>query len=211
MYTATGETVTNSIRPIVLVLALLLATSLSFAEAKSYTVQQQEGARFALIVEKTGFLSGKKHLFVFEEYSGELAYDAEAPGNSEIKLIIQAASIDCRDDWVSEKDLVKIQREAEEKLLQVEKFAEIVFVSQTIVPIDGDSYNVQGLLTIRDKTQPVLVRVELTESESGLRFKGASVVNMKEFGLKPPSAAFGTVGTKKEMQVEFDLAAVPAP
>ena len=30
---------------------------------------------------------------------------------------------------------------------------------------------------------------------------------MKDFGLVPPSAAFGTIGTKEAMLVRFDLVA----
>jgi hypothetical protein len=37
---------------------------------------------------------------------------------------------------------------------------------------------------------------------------GHAVVRLKDYGLKPPTAALGTIGTKNEMTVEFSLAPV---
>ena len=34
---------------------------------------------------------------------------------------------------------------------------------------------------------------------------GRAVVRLKDYALKPPSAALGTIGTKNEMTVEFLL------
>ena len=60
----------------------LLASPLFAADLKSLRVGPAAGTRFALEVEKTGLLSGKKHLFLFERYSGILQLDPAAPEKS---------------------------------------------------------------------------------------------------------------------------------
>ena len=115
----------------------------------------------------------------------------------------------CKDDWVSEKDLAKILKEARQEMLAVEKHKELVFVSKRIRETEGEgSFEVEGDLTIRGRTNPVLVQATLKHLENGvLTFEGQAIVKLKDYGLKPPSAALGLVGTKIEMEIEFRLGA----
>ena len=55
-----------------------------------------------------------------------------------------------------------------------------------------------------------LVPTMPSAAEGGdLLLDGRSTVKMKDYGLKPPSAALGMVGTKDEMEVSFVLRARP--
>jgi polyisoprenoid-binding protein YceI len=187
---------------------LLLARGNASAEVVPYTVEPHADGRFELIVEKTRLMSGKQHLFLFPEYSGQLRFDAEAPENSSIELRIKTASVVCKDDWVSEKDLVKIEDEARDKMMQADKHPELVFRSKSIRALADGEYEASGDLSIRGAAKPVTVRVTMQPSgDSSLRFEGESTINMRDWGLKPPSAALGTVGTDEMMQVRFRLLA----
>jgi polyisoprenoid-binding protein YceI len=110
---------------------LALAAS-ALAGTVEYDVRPAEGNRFALTVEKTGLMSGKKHLFVFERYHGTLAYDSDAPERSRMEFAIEAGSAVLKDDWVSEKDRQKILRVALDDMMEAGKHPELRFSSTQV-------------------------------------------------------------------------------
>jgi polyisoprenoid-binding protein YceI len=186
---------------------LLLASAALPGEARRYRIDPDPDSRFALEVEKTGLMSGKKHLLVFERYSGQLQYDSVNPEQSRVELTIEAGSLVVKDDWVTEKERAKIADEALNKQLAAKQHPEMKFRSGSIRAAGGDGrYEVQGELTIREMARPVVVHVSLREGPGGsLLFDGEATVKMKDYGLKPPSAALGLIGTRNEMTVRFEL------
>lgn len=201
-----------AMRAELLALAVMLTLSAWLpAQTARYTASPAENHRLELTVEKTGLMSGKKHLFVFPEYTAELDYDAANPAASRIALRIATASMQCKDDWVSAKDLKKIEAEARDKLLEAAKHPQLLFRSTSIQPQAAGRYLVQGTLAIRGVAKPVTVSVNMQPSPGGLRFDGEATVDMTAWGLKPPSAALGAVGTNKQMQFRFRFDARPQP
>lgn len=185
-------------------LLILAATAAAMAQPVEYRIQPREGSRFALEVYKTGVLSGKKHLFLFERYAGTLHYDAKSPEASRVDLAIEAASFVLKDDWVSQKDAVKVREEAEKKMLDTARFKELRFVSSSVTRRSDGGFDVAGNLSIRNQPKPVVVAVTLsTEPGGSLKVTGKAEVKLRDYGLKPPGAAFGLVGTKNEMLVDF--------
>ncbi len=190
-------------------LALVFAAGAT-AEPKTYLLQPDPDAVFELKVQKTGLMAGKVHTFVFSRFEGELKYDPAAPDSTSVRLIVESDSIECLDDWVSEKDRGKILQEARGPMLAVEKYPELRFEADGLTLGPEGDYLAEGLLTIRDKTQTTLVRVKLTGAGEGFWVEGTARVSLKDYGLKPPSAALGLIGTKSEMDVRFALCAAPA-
>jgi polyisoprenoid-binding protein YceI len=93
-------------------------------------------------------------------------------------------------------------------MLAVEHYPQIAFRSISIHKIDNDHYEVQGALTIRDVTKPATAMVVLRAGARGLPvIEGTSRIRLTDFGLKPPTAALGTIGTKNEMSFRFVVAA----
>jgi polyisoprenoid-binding protein YceI len=191
---------------------LLLASAALPGEERRYRINPHADSRFALEVEKTGLMSGKKHLLVFERYRGQLEYDPQNPEQSRVELTIEAGSLSVRDDWVNEKERGKIADEALNKQLGAKQYPQMEFRSSSIRAGGGEGrYEAQGELTIRETARPVVVHVSLREGPAGsLLFEGEATVKMKDYGLKPPSAALGLIGTKNEMTVRFALRAMPA-
>jgi polyisoprenoid-binding protein YceI len=189
------------------VLSCLLGADLA-AQVRRYSIAPAEGARFALEVAKTRLMSGKVHLFLFHRYSGLLAYDAASPEQSQVEFSVESDSLECKDTWVSATDLQKIVGMARHDMLAVEKHAALTFASSRVRQSGQEQFEVEGQLTIRGIARPALVRVQVTPAEGGdLLLDGRSTVKMKDYGLKPPSAALGMVGTKDEMEVSFVLRA----
>lgn len=189
---------------------LLLASAVALGETRPYRIEPDLDSRFALEVYKTGLMSGKKHLLIFERYRGRLEYDPENPEQSRVELTIESASLAVKDDWVNEKERKKIADEALNNMLAVKQHPEMKFRSGSIRAAGAGRYEVQGELTIRQMARPVLVKVSLREGPGGsLLFEGEATVKMKDYGMKPPSAALGLIGTKDEMTVSFRLRAAP--
>jgi len=188
-----------------LLLAALLA---SLLPAEDYQITPRPGNSLALEVFKTGFLRGKKHLFHFDRYHGKLSYHAPKPESSQIELVIEAAGAVLKDTWLSPKDFRKVQQHTLDDMLAAGRYPQIRFSSDAIRPAVRDQYEVTGTLTIRGVSRPAAVQVRV---KPGPVFEGAARVKMTEFGLKPPTAALGTVGTRDEMTFSFVLLPSPPP
>lgn len=140
-----------------------------------------------LEVLKTGLLRGKKHLFVFPVYRGQAERN---PNRYEISL--DARRIECKDDWLKPGDLKKVSEYAVKDMLDAERNPEIVYKSES------------GLLTIRGKSAPIGVAYQETSPNV---FEGSATVDMRLFGLKPPTAALGAIGTEPWMKLIFRVKA----
>ncbi len=161
-------------------------------------------------MEKTGLLSGKKHLFAFERWSGKLQFTPGKPEEAVVNLSIQANSSRCRDTWVSAKDLRKIEETALKDMLAAVRFPQITFRSDLVRRGEGTDHQVRGLLAIRDLAKPVSVSVTMKpDGGESIRFDGSASVRLSDYGLKPPSAILGAIGTKNEMMLRFTLVAAP--
>jgi polyisoprenoid-binding protein YceI len=63
-----------------------------------------------------------------------------------------------------------------------------------------------GNLTIRGKSQPIIVPVTLTRLDDGtFRARGDYKFKQTTFGIRPVQLAGGTIKVKDEVQTEFEL------
>lgn len=192
------------------ILLLLLAASSGWTAPVAYEIRPDDRALLELTVEKTGLLSGKKHLFTFSRFQGALLFDRDAPEKSAITLVIEADSIFCHDTWLGAKDLRKVQEYAVKDMLAADRYPRITFRSTAIHKLEGNQYEAQGLLTIRDIARPAVILVALDAASGAIpRLEGSSRVRLTDFGLKPPTAALGAIGTKNEMFLRFVLTGTP--
>ena len=80
-----------------------------------------------------------------------------------------------------------------------------------------DSKNCQGLssgengvdlvgkLTIKGKTKAVSIKSKITIENGRVHIQGTHKLNMKDYGIDPPTALFGTISTGEEVVVKFNL------
>ncbi len=181
---------------------LFAAMAISAYEVNTVELRPSASNRFSIEVEKTGLLRGKTHVFVFGKYQGTVEYDDQKPELSKVHFEIESKSIMCLDTWVSDKDKVKIMHTALNDMLAADKYSTISFVSNHVTVKSPAVFEVTGTLSLRGIIRPATVSVTRT----GGAFDGTAIVNMKDFGLKPPTAALGAVGTKELMTVKFHLA-----
>lgn len=184
---------------------LLLAAVTVFAEPRRYEIRPAEGARMELRVYKTGFMRGKVHIFQFPQYQGTLLFDPQKPEASEVSLSISATAIQLLDTWLSPKDFRSVQQYALKDMLAAERFPEITFRSTQIRSVER-GFAVTGTLTIQGVAKAVVINVTLgSRSDSGLAIQGVAKLRLTAYGLKPPSAGLGTVGTRDEMEFSVSL------
>src|SRR5215469_8086100 len=92
-------------------------------------------------------------------------------------------------------------------MLAADRYPRITFRSTAVNKIDANRYRALGMLTIRETSKPVSLLVSLRVDSSGSpAIDGMSVIRLTDFGLKPPTAVLGTIGTKNEMSFRFSIA-----
>lgn len=188
----------------VLAILTLIVTS-ALSQPAEYRIAPGGDNLIKLEVEKTGVFKGKKHVFEFPKMSGKLTYDAQTPVNSKVDLTIDANSLVVKDDWVNDKDKKKVLDEAQNNMLKVKQYPDMRFTSTKITASGGNKYQVDGTLTIRGVGKPITI--DATFDADKVIIMGKSMFKMSGYGMKPPSAALGAIGTKDDMTATFKIAA----
>lgn len=100
------------------------------------------------------------------------------------------------------------------KALKADDAPQISYILGTfeVQPGEGDSYTLKtvGSLTIAGTQKTVNMDVTTKRLADGtLRAEGELPLLMTDFGVKPPTAIFGTLRTKNEVKVKFELLVGP--
>jgi polyisoprenoid-binding protein YceI len=144
----------------------------------------------------------------FNEFEGSGTFDAENPGGSQLRLTIQAASIDTRnadrDGHLKSNDF-----------FDMETYPEITFVSTSVEQVDDGNYRVTGDLAIKGVTKPVTVDFEYTGNavdpygNTRIGFEGSTTVNRKDWGINWNAALdAGGVLVSEKVTLEFEVSAI---
>lgn len=121
-----------------------------------------------------------------------------------MSISIESSSILCHDTWLSAKDLRKVQND----MLAAARHPQLKFRSASITKTDQSHYRIEGFLTIREVTKPVMVMASLITGPGETRsLEGGAIIRLTDFNLNPPKAALETIGTKNEMPFRFVLTA----
>ncbi len=127
-----------------------------------------------------------RHLFSrvpgsFDKFSGTIEYDPANPTAASVKVEIDPASINTKNEY-RDKDL----RSA--KFFEVSKFPGMSFQSTKVTKGDGNALSVEGNLTMHGVTKQVTLAVTFLgagPSPFGQRsgFEAATKIDRKEFGI----------------------------
>jgi polyisoprenoid-binding protein YceI len=146
----------------------------------------------------------------FDKWTGTLLFDPEKPGDSQVEVTIEAASINTqepqRDDHLRSPDF-----------LDVEKYPHITFKSTAFEPVGGNLFKVSGELTIHGVTRPVTLDVEFLGRSKDpwggerIGFSATTTINRKDFGLEwNQLLETGGVLVGDEVRIEIEVEAVKA-
>ncbi|HLU30431.1 MAG TPA: YceI family protein [Acidimicrobiia bacterium] len=147
----------------------------------------------------------------FNDFEGTLRLDGENPASSEGRLVVQAKSIDTRNE---DRDAHLRSND----FFAMDEFPEITFESTGVEPTDDeDKFRVTGDLTMRGVTKPVTLDVEFTGAATDpwgntrVGLEGSATVNRKDWGINWNAALeAGGVLVSEKVTIEFEIAAVKA-
>lgn len=173
-------------------------------QAARYQIQPSTESTFTLEVFKTGLQAGKKHFLFFEQYSGEIDYNHDHPETSKVRFTVDARSVTCKDKWVKPEDRKKVIAAALNDMMAASQHPQLAFASTRIAPKGKGLFEIQGHLTVRGIAKPIAFQAAVKPvGDTRLEIDGDAEISLKDYGLKPPSAMLGLVGTKDKMLLRF--------
>ena len=181
--------------------ALLLLAAASTAAAP--TTREMDVARSSMTVRvfKSGLFSAFGHNHVIRAPISQGSFDESADLPS-VELQVDARQLQVLDPDLSPKDRAEVQQTMlGPSVLDRARFPEIRFRSLTIEKAGEGKWRVHGDLTLRGQIRPVLAEVTGTPGH----YRGSARVRQTDFGIKPVSAAGGTIKVKDEVRVEFEV------
>ena len=179
------------------VFAMLSTASAVVAQTRPINLEK---STLTVLVYKSGLFSAfaDDHVISAPIASGSLS-DA-APLS--IEIAVRAASLKVLDPNFSESRRAEVQtRMLSPEVLDTAKYADITFVSTTIVPAGADKWTVTGQLTIHGQTRSITFPVARQDGS----YRGTVPVKQRDFGITPISIGGGTVKVKDEVKVQFEI------
>jgi polyisoprenoid-binding protein YceI len=183
------------------VLLIAMCAALVSAQDKAIEVQR---STITIHVGKAGVFSvaGHEH-WVNAPISGGVLNDSDRP---HVEFRVEASKMLVKPDpTVDAKTQAEIQRDMQEKTLESAKYPEISFRSSRVDKQMDGQWKVDGTLTLHGVTKPITSVVK----RNGDAYVGHAMLRQTDFGIKPVSAAGGTVKVKNEVEIDFHIVTGP--
>ena len=140
----------------------------------------------------------------FRQYSGKIFYDPDHPERSHVQMIVQAESIDTRDEG-------RDRALRSDNFFDVARYPTLSFVSTSIAPKQNGMLDVAGDLTIHGVTKHITIPVHFlgTKQMQGwgdfIGFNTEFTIDRTEFGVNGGSSWAGILG--KEVEIHLSVGA----
>jgi len=205
-------------KPNFILMFLLIALSLigwpvATQKSRTYTIVASESS-FWVFVPKTGLLSGlaHDHEIGVKSFTGKIVVPEAGASSGSLELDVDATSLAVLDKKPSEDDKKKIYNSMHNEVLESARHPKITFKSASVSDLKqtgGEAYNftLNGDLTLHGVTKRIVVPVSLTINAKELRAIGKYTLRQTDYGIKPYSAAGGTIKVKNEITVNFNIVA----
>jgi polyisoprenoid-binding protein YceI len=164
-------------------------------------------------VGKTGLFSAPAHDHEIgvKSFSGRVVIPKAGASGGSLEMEVDAPSLVVLDKKPSEEDKKKIFNSMHNEVLESAKHQKITFKSVSVSDVNktgNDNYSlVNGDLTLHGVTKRIAVPVAATVTPQQLRATGKYTLKQTDFGIKPYSAAGGTIKVKDEVVVNFNIVA----
>jgi len=88
----------------------------------------------------------------------------------------------------------------------VDEYPEMIFSLDSAEKDEDGEWNMSGSLEMVGTSNPVIIHMIESESEIGTpQFTGSYDLKMSDFGMKPPTAMFGSLHTKDDVVISFNF------
>ncbi|HKJ33455.1 MAG TPA: YceI family protein [Balneolales bacterium] len=126
---------------------------------------------------------------------------------TDAKVTIPAKKLDSGEGGMNKKIYGAIKVKKYPNITYSLSSAKVVSVNDTSFTLDTN-----GNLTIHGTTKPIEMKVSAAKKADGsIHFTGSKDMKMSTFGVKPPTALFGTIKSDDEITVNFNVVAKEAP
>lgn len=150
-------------------------------------------------VDKSGLFSAFAHNHTIQAPLASGSLDA---GKRTATLTFNTKEMKVVDEGVKDSERADIEQTMKsDKVLDVQKFPEVRFVSTSITPQDGGRYQVRGDLTLHGTTRPI----EFPLTFSSARYAGSVKLKQTDFGITPVTIAGGAVKVNDLIEVVFEI------
>lgn len=153
------------------ILALALASAFS-AQAVEYTQVQPDKSAINFTYKQMGVAVDGK----FKKFASQLNFDPAKPAAAKATFDVELASVDT---GAPEGD----QEVAGKPWFNTKAFPTARFVSGTVKPLGGNKYEVAGQLSIKGKTQDVVVPATFTPQGNTGVFDGSFIIRRADFSI----------------------------
>ena len=197
----------------VIPLFLLAVFAFGQSRTRTYTIVPSESS-FWVFAGKTGLFSAlaHDHEIGVKSFSGRVVVPAAGAGGGSLEIEVDAPSLAVLDKKPSEEDKKKIFDSMHNEVLESAKYQKITFKSVSVSDVKqtgNDAYNfvVNGDVTLHGVTKRIAVPVAATVTPQQLRATGKYTLKQTDYGIRPYSAAGGTVRVKDEVVINFNIVA----
>jgi polyisoprenoid-binding protein YceI len=168
------------------------------------------GTTVTVQVEKGGVFSfaGHEHEVVAPATDGQVTLDRADMTKSAVRLVFDAAAMKVTGKGEPADDVPEVQRVMlSDRVLDVQRYPTITFESRAISRASGSALRIDGDLTLHGMTKRISVPVQLQLEADRLTAQGKVEVRQTDFGMRPVTAAGGSVKVKDEVTVTFAITA----
>jgi polyisoprenoid-binding protein YceI len=152
-------------------LAAFAAASLSAASAALAQVDVAKSSVMATSNQMNVPVEGK-----FGKFTAQLSFDPAKPAAGSAQIDIDVASYDLGDESYNEQVRGK-------EWFDAKTYPSATFVSSAIAPAGGNQFKVTGKLTIKGKSETVVVPVTMSQQGATQTFDGALPIKRSQFDI----------------------------
>ncbi len=89
--------------------------------------------------------------------------------------------------------------------LKTNKFKNIKYVLKTAEKVNETTWNLTGTYTIAGVSKELKTQVKTTVTNGTVALQGSNKITFDDFGMKAPTALFGTIKTGKDLIIKFNI------
>jgi len=132
------------------------------------------------------------------------------PARSSVQLRFDSAKLAVIPGSEPAGDIPKVEERMRGEVLEVARYPEIAFASTSVKSqsASGSRFRlvVAGSLTLRGRSFPVEVPLEVARDAAGIEARGEVALKLRDVGIEPPSVA-GVVKVANGFKLEFEIRA----
>ena len=199
-------------RSLAWVMALAAAGARAPAEPLAFAVDPAT-SHVRLHLGRTGLMKflGHEHHIEAPIAEGRVELLDGDPARSSVKLRFDSAKLALIPGSEPAGDIPKVEeRMRGPEVLEIARYPEIAFASTSVKSQSASGSRFQlvvaGSLTLRGRSFPVEVPLEVVREEAGIEARGDVALNLRDLGIEPPSVA-GVVKVANGFRLEFEIRA----